>query len=243
VSILEPMNGKNIVTLHPIDLEDSKQIARTSNALDIIYGSEHVTKHQAADGRVSWVVTLTDREHISLLPDHSWLNIDPATNKTLIEFSTQSTRRTILSSRDGDPFYDIRANDHTDDEETKATREFLKMKTSAPNQKFMEFHLPGTTHTIGWGSVQLSDAAKAEVEAYMGREDRPLQLQGPTYEDRAIVSDATQITTEHEKFALVKTIRTAFNTLVRHASLAKRAITWTKQRNAGWDLVMVSKPK
>jgi hypothetical protein len=229
-------HDNNVVTLHPINPEDSDQITRTSNALDIICGTEHVTKQQAADGRVSWVVTLTHREHIDLLPDHPWLNLDSATNNTLIEFSKESTRRSILSSRDEDPLYDIRANDYTNDEETKATREFLKTKTSAPDQKFVEIHLPGTTHILSWGGVQLSDTAKAEVEAYMGREDRPLQLQGPTYEDRAVITDSSQSIKERR-------IRTAFGHLAKRASIAIRAITWTKQQKAGWDLVMVSKPR
>ena len=84
-----------------------------------------------------------------------------------MEFSRRHEKRSALTPRD-DHYYNIVAKDYNNDEETKATREFLNTKVTDPSQQIYEFNLPGTSHIIGWGNVQLSDAAKGEVEAYQG---------------------------------------------------------------------------
>lgn len=229
------------VTIHPIDPNNSEQIARTEDSLGKICGSEHVKSQQAADGHVSWIVTLSDRETIRLLPEHPWLQLDESARKTLVRFSKRHTKRSELDRRD-DPFYNVVAKDYNNDEETKATRAFLNTKVTNPNQKILEFNYPGTNHIIGWGNVQLSDAAKGEVEAYQGV-TAPLGADAPVEDDRAIANNVPRAARADQRKGLFRKSRTAYKDVAKRAAILKRAVTWTKQANAGWDLVMVSQPK
>lgn len=235
-------SGDTFVIIHPIDPSNSEQISRTEDSLGKICGSEHVKSQQAKDGHVSWVVTLSDRETINLLPEHPWLQLDETAKRTLVTHSKRHTKRSDLDRRD-DAYYNIVAKDYNDDAQTKATREFLNTKLTDPNQKILEFNYPGTDHIIGWGHVQLSDAAKGEVEKYEGV-TAPLGEEVTVEDDRvAINNEPKAAPVQQRKEPIGGMIRTAYNGVTKRVALLKRAVTWKKQVNAGWDLVMVSQPK
>jgi hypothetical protein len=183
---------------------------------------------------------LSDRETIRLLPEHPWLKLDSSAKATLVKFSKRHEKRSDLSPRD-DLYYNIVAKDYNNDAETKAIREFLNTKLTDPNQEITEFKYPGTSHVIGWGNVQLSDTAKAEVGAYEGVkgivEDMPVEY------DRAVTSNKPPASHSFRGSKLSRMVRAAYNGVAKHAAFVKRAVTWVKQQNAGWDLVMVSQPK
>jgi hypothetical protein len=236
-----PTYDNAFVVLHPIDTNDSETIARTETSLGLICGSEHVESLQATGGDVSWKVTLTDRESLLLLAEHPWLKPDQSLKKTLVEFSRRHEKRSVLTPRD-DPYYNVVAKDFNNDEETKATKEFLTTKITDPSQQILEFNLPGTSHIIGWGHVQLSDAAKGEVEAYQGV-TAPLGTNDLIEEDRAVTYDKREPNQAQQKSKLSDMVHTAYSGVVKRVPFIKRAVTWTKQQAAPWELVMVSRPK
>ena len=245
-STLDP-SIKTFVIVHPIDPNDSGTIEQTVPSLEKICGSEHVEtlRSVGGDGDVSWKVTLSDRETLRYLAEHPWLRHDQSVKRALIEFSRRHEKRSALTPRDDHP-YNVVAKDYNNDEETKATREFLNTKVTGPSQQIYEFHLPGTSHIIGWGNVQLSDAAKGEVEAYQGV-TAPLGENDLIEEDRAVESTygserrATKTLPNNKASGM---IHTGYSSIAkRAASIFKRAVTWTKQETAGWGLVMVSQPK
>jgi hypothetical protein len=176
-----PDSGTTFLIVHPLDPNDTETIEKTVPNLERICGSEHLETLRSVDGNVSWKVTLSDRKTLRYLAEHPWLKPDKSIGKTLEEFSRRHEKRSELIPRD-DEYYNIVAKDYNNDEETKATREFLNTKVTDPSKKFKEFSLPGTSHIIGWGNVQLSEAAKQEVEAYQGV--KGLGVDGLVEEDR-----------------------------------------------------------
>lgn len=157
----------NYIIVYPKDPNDSKTVKETLATLGKVCGSEHKETLRSAAGEVSWKVTLSDRETFRLLGEHPGLRYDLSVRRRIIEFSRRHEKRSDLAPRD-DPTYKIVAKDPYNDEETKATREFINTKVTDGAPKIYEFSLATKPHVIGWGNVQLSEAAKKEVEAHYG---------------------------------------------------------------------------
>lgn len=233
--------GPNIIIVRPIDPTNSEQISRAGENLVNICGSEHVRPHQTSDGTPSWLVTLSDRETLQYLPEHPWLQLDDVAKQTFTSFTKRHAKRAELSPRD-DLFYNIAAKDYNNDEETKATREFLNGKLTNPDQEIIEFTYPGTSHVLGWGHVQLSEAAKKELEEYAGIVS-PLGEDGPVDDERAVSDNGLNAPRIARASRLSGMVQSSYMAYTKRAALLKRAVTWTKQAPASWDLNMVSQPK
>jgi hypothetical protein len=243
---LDSMNNvKTFIIVHPIDPKDSNTMEKTVTSLGLICGSEHVESLRSPSGDVSWKIILSDRETLHYLAEHPDLMWDRSLRKTLEDFSRRHEKRSDLTPRD-DPYYIVAPTDYTNNEETRATREFLNTKVTNPSDTIYEYTLPGDNLIAGWGHVQLSDAAKKEVEAYPGV-IAPLGDNDLIEYDRVVMSthssehQSTETPSERKVSGM---IHKSYDDVSRRAtSLFKRAVTWTKQQAAGWDLVMVSQPK
>jgi hypothetical protein len=125
-------NVKTFVIVHPIDDNDSNTVEKIVASLGLICGSEHVESLRSPSGDVSWKITLSDRETLHYLAEHPNLRRDRSLRRTLEEFSRRHEKRSALTPRD-DHYYNVAAKDYNNDEETRATREFLNTKITNPS--------------------------------------------------------------------------------------------------------------
>jgi hypothetical protein len=178
-STAKPSPSENtLITVHPLRPNDPECITQAEIFLRKVCHRDNVKRSEATNGEVSWTVTLTDREVLPILYESPWFELDFSTKMALRKFIRRNEE-----DHDAEPFYTIHAKNYKNDAETKATREFLKTKVTNSTRSLRESKYPGTNHIYSWDEVQLSDAAKEEVEAYLDRRDSPLEPRWPMYDD------------------------------------------------------------
>ncbi|KAH9873852.1 hypothetical protein IAQ61_004479 [Plenodomus lingam] len=143
---------------------------------------------------------------------------------------------------DGTPSWLVTLSDRETLQYLPATRDFINTKLTNPDQEIIEFTYPGTSHVLGWGHVQLREAAKSELEAYAGIVS-PLGEDGPVDDERAVSDSGLEIPRNARASRLSGMIHSSYMAVTSRLAIFKRAITWTKQAPASWDLNMVSQPK
>lgn len=176
---------KTDITLHPMDPNNSEQVARTEEFLRFVCGPDNVNQRNEPEC-FSWVVSLshTNLESIHEILENPWLRIYEIAKDHLKETARRLWHAEHCSDRcrcDDDIYYIITAKDYRNDEETKTTQGFFTTRMSDPNQKFTVFHHPGTNHIIGWGHIQFSATALDEVATYPGV--KSWGYDGPVYDD------------------------------------------------------------
>jgi hypothetical protein len=174
-------SGCTPITIHPLKPDDSEYITEAEIFLRKVCHRQNVKRSETSMGEVAWIVTLTDRELLPILYESPWFELELTAKKTL--------RRFIRRNEDdpnADPYYTIHAKDYKNDVETKATEAFLRTKVTDPNQPLHASTYPFSYLIFSWCNVQLSDAAKEEVEAYMGRQHRPYEPHWPMYDDSKV---------------------------------------------------------
>lgn len=88
----------------------------------------------------------------------------------------------------------------------------------------------------------MREAAKSELEAYAGIVS-PLGEDGPVDDERAVSDSGLEIPRNARASRLSGMIHSSYMAVTSRLAIFKRAITWTKQAPASWDLNMVSQPK
>lgn len=127
------------------------------------------------------------------------------------------------------PKYIAVAADQNKDDQTKKTREFLDSKVA---DKTIIITMKDGDHIQAWGQLALTDDAKAEVEKYFG-------VKKTLYND-GLHKTGVMVTPKKSRSQALETRDVSDQ---EHAPSSKRAESWTKQTNAGDDLVIVSTPK
>ncbi|KAF2176957.1 hypothetical protein K469DRAFT_697599 [Zopfia rhizophila CBS 207.26] len=180
-----PVPRDTFYTVYPTDPSNADQVANTEKFLQNLYGKEDVIENRNADGLVSWRITLKDGDTTDQLEAHQGLRVVEPEDRP--KGVIAKAKRSELARRD-DPIYIALASDPDNDEQTKATREFLNSKVTDPNKFIIELHKPGTNKILAWGQLSLNDAAKAEVEGHEGIK-APLGEDGDMDNERAAPRD------------------------------------------------------
>jgi hypothetical protein len=214
--------------VYPTDPSNREELKKTEKFLRDTYGGEDVIQNRNSDGLVSWRIILKDGDTTDQLEGHEGLRMVEPEDRQKGFTPKRKSKRSELIRRD-DPLYIALAKDPNNNEETKATREFLDTKISNPDRKITELKLGDQIKA--WANIELNDVAKAEVEAYAG-------ISGPLSRDEPARHDLVVRKRERPGFLenLHSGIGKRFNQL-------KRAVTWKKQEGAAKDLVLLSQPK
>ncbi|KAF2176958.1 subtilisin-like protein, partial [Zopfia rhizophila CBS 207.26] len=219
------------LTVYPTEPQNTGQLLEIHKFLKGLYGEERV-KFNPQDGSLSWSISLHNGDTSDALQGHPGLRLGE---------ETEESKRSEVVKRD-DPYYIAIAANPDDDEQTKATREFLNSKVKNPNQEIIELHKPGTDHVMAWGNLQLTSDAKAAVEGYEGIK-APLGDDSEVTDERAVTTDEyldVRTAPRSDEFWFS---RRASKSVEKRASPVKRAVTYTKQEGAPAHLVMISQPK
>jgi hypothetical protein len=174
-------SGCTLITVHPLKPDDPECITEAEIFLRKVCHRQNVKRSETSTGEVSWIVTLTDRELLPILYESPWFELELTAKKTLRRFIRRNE-----DDPDADPYYTIPAKDYPNEAETKATEAFLRTKVTDPTQPLHPSTYPFTNLICSWSNVQLSDVVKEEVEAYMGRQDRPYEPHWPMYDDSRV---------------------------------------------------------
>lgn len=185
-SPLTDMLSRGVESLPNLDLRDAPFVVyaadpkNTISLLEVdkflkdLYGKEHVEFNQAF---FSWSVLLQNGETTNALKGHPGIRLGE---------DEESKRSDVVKS--DDLWYIALAANPDDDEQTKATREFLQSKIKNPGLKITELHVPTTKHVLAWGRLQLTSDAKAAVEGYEGIKALG-EDSGEPSEDRAVTTN------------------------------------------------------
>jgi hypothetical protein len=217
-----------LLTVYPTDSQDPDQLLEAHDFLQGLYGENHV---EFDPEELVWKISLQNDATTDALKEYPLVSLDKET-----------AQAKYSAAGHGDPWYIVNAANPEDDEQTKATFEFLKSKAENTDEKIYPFHKPGTDHVMGWGNIQLTSEAKAAVEAYEGIK-APLGEDYVTIPDRAVTRNEhvdLQETARPDEFGLS---RRALKSVKKRYTRVKRALTYTKQANAPAHLVMLSQPR
>jgi hypothetical protein len=229
---LNPLASRDTsLTVYPTDPQNAGQLLETHKFLKGLYGEEHV-EFNPQEGSLSWSISLQNGDTTDALQGHLGLRLDK---------ETPESKRSAVVKRDNSYYIAIAANPE-DDEQTKATREFLKSKVTNSNQKIYELHKPGTDHVMAWGNLQFTSDAKAAVEGYEGIK-APLGDDSEVTDERAVTTDEyldLRTAPRSDEFGFSQR---ASKSVEKRSSPVKRAVTYTKQADAPAPLVVISQPK
>lgn len=177
-STLNPLASRDTsLTVYPTEPGNTAQLLETNKYLKSIYGEEYV-KFNPQDESLSWTISLQNDDKTDALQDYPGLCLTK---------DTEESKRSKIVQRD-DSYYIAIAADSDNDEQTKATREFLDSKVQNSTQEIVELHKPGTNHVMAWAYLRLSSDAKAAVEAYEGIKS-PLGDDSEVTDEQAVKTD------------------------------------------------------
>lgn len=206
-----PASGFNTALVYAKEPDNAYEVDQSNFELEELYGSDHVIQDHDEQGRIFWKISLEEGDSLDRLKGLDAL---------IFEGSDQPVPRKAKTTRElvarDNKLYIASPSDPNNAEQVKATREFLDGKVV---DKSLITEVKFQDKVLIWGSLQLDDAAKTEVEANAGIKG-PLTVDGELINLRAL--EKRSIPGISAPYSEARRLAS------KGKSIVKRAITWKK---------------
>jgi hypothetical protein len=132
-------SGSKVITVHPLKPDDSACITEVENLLRKVRHRQNVKRLEITTGVMSWIVTLTDREWLSILYEAPWFDLDLTAKKKYHVDSFGGMKKSLT------PIYITPYMPKT----TRTTRRLKQPKSSSRQKSPIHLNLYRSSRTLG----------------------------------------------------------------------------------------------